>query len=178
MKSFMALTLRYLTESFELKTAVLEVRPLTGSHTGEFIASCLTASMNHFGLEKAKLALLLRDNASNGIKACNEMMINHFGCIGHGLHLLVGPFLIPKRSRVISENNAVEDDAEVRDSDESNDTDDDIAEYQDDDEDPDTVVASACKIVSKFRDVAKYIKNSSKAKEKVMQFGGVNVSKN
>ena len=39
MQSFMALTLHYLTENFELKAAVLEVKPLVGSHTGEFIAS-------------------------------------------------------------------------------------------------------------------------------------------
>ena len=39
------------------------------------------------------------------------------------------------------------------------------------------MVGEACKLVSKFRDVAKYIKNPPKAKEKVIQFGG-NTSNN
>lgn len=34
MQSFMALTLHYITRDFEMKSAVIEVRPLTGSHTG------------------------------------------------------------------------------------------------------------------------------------------------
>ena len=175
MQSFMALTLHYLTESFELKTYVLEVKPLIGSHTGEFIASCLIESMNCFGLQRSKLALLLRDNASNGVKACKDMNINHFGCIGHGLHLVVCPFLIEKKSRLTVVDDETNDDENTGD-----DIDDDIAEYQNDDDDQpaDAVVAEACKIVSKFRNVVRYIKNSPKAKEKVMQFGGLNIIDN
>ena len=150
--------------------------------------------MNHFGLEKVKLAVLLRDNAANGIKACKEMMINHFGCIGHSLHLLVGPFLIEKKEKAtinsLNEINTPDDnDDDEHGADVSNedgaggsdhDDDDDIAEYQDEEDIqlPDDVVLEACKVVSKFRHVAKYIKNSPKAKEKVMQFGGGNAIKN
>jgi hypothetical protein len=35
MQSFMALTIHYLTNDFEMKNAVLEVKPLVGSHTGK-----------------------------------------------------------------------------------------------------------------------------------------------
>lgn len=38
--------------------------------------------------------MLLRDNASNGVKACNDWGIPNFGCVAHCLHLIVGPFLL------------------------------------------------------------------------------------
>ena len=73
MQSFMAVTLHYLTEEFDIKTFVLEVTPLRGSHTGEFIAERLRHTLLSFGMQVQKVALLLRDNASNGIKACDEL---------------------------------------------------------------------------------------------------------
>ena len=36
--SLLSFTVRWLTESFERKTAVLNVTPLDGSHTGEYLA--------------------------------------------------------------------------------------------------------------------------------------------
>ncbi|GAX15901.1 hypothetical protein FisN_2Lu388 [Fistulifera solaris] len=38
--------------------------------------------------------MVLRDNASNGVKACNDWGVSHFGCVAHCLHLIVGPFLL------------------------------------------------------------------------------------
>ena len=34
-----------------------------------------------YGLNKEKLSMMLRDNASNGIKACRDWGIKSFGCI-------------------------------------------------------------------------------------------------
>ena len=51
----------------------------------------------------------------------------------------------------------------------------DIAEYQDFDEEGQTLdetVATVCETVSKFCTVAKYVKNSPKAKEKLLLFAG------
>jgi hypothetical protein len=173
MQSFLALTLHYLTEDFEMKLCVLEVKPLIGSHTAQFIRTTLMSSMHSFGLQQEKLAMLLRDNASNGVKACNEMQIKHFGCIGHGLHLVVGPFLLPRKQKTeISPESGVD---EPCSSDVDEDELSDVAEYQDLDEDEgdtDAIIVSTCEIVSKFRTMAKYVKNSPKAKEKLLQFGG------
>lgn len=44
MQSFMAVTLHYLTEEFEMKNFVLEVSPLKGSHPGAFIAEFMTGN--------------------------------------------------------------------------------------------------------------------------------------
>ena len=56
-------------------------------------------SFARFGLDTAKLVLMMRDNASNGVRACKDWGIRHFGCIGHSIHLVVGPFVIEKRMK-------------------------------------------------------------------------------
>ena len=51
--------------------------------------------------------MLLRDSGSNMVKACNdwrlshnpELGVPHFPCIGHSLHLVVGPFLLEKKKK-------------------------------------------------------------------------------
>ena len=167
MQSFMAVTLHYLTEAFDMKTFVIEVATLKGSHTGEFIAGCLRKTLSTFNLRNQKLALLLRDNASNGIKACEDMEVPHFGCIGHSLHLVVGPFLLEKKKAQDTQESMVDDD------------DDDIAEFElIEDDMSEEIVNRVCKVVSKFRKVAKYVKNSPKAKEKIEHFDAMAKSNN
>lgn len=154
-------------------------------YSGEYIASCLEESLKSFGISKDKLALLLRDNAANGVKACKIMKIDHFGCIAHGLHLVVGPFLLEKKKKKKDEQTEDDGEDEVEENDdeennieenEASDDEDDIADFDDDDDeaelDPEEIVKEASKLVTRLRNIAKYIKNSTKAKEKVMQFGG------
>ena len=31
------------------------------------------------------------------MKACNNLGIRHFGCIGHSIHLVIGPFVLEKK---------------------------------------------------------------------------------
>lgn len=146
----------------------LEVKALVGSHTAEFIKKKLMTSMNSFYLETEKLAMLLRDNASNGVKACEDMNVMSFG---HGLHLVVGPFVLEKKTRKESDVNSEDEAPGIAAADDDED-DSDIVEYQDleEEKNPEIVVAER-EIVSKFRTVAKYFNKSPKAKEKLLQFG-------
>jgi hypothetical protein len=50
------------------------------------------------------MTMMLRDNASNAIKACCNWGITHFGFIGHTLHLIVGAFFVQKRGTDTSIN--------------------------------------------------------------------------
>lgn len=43
--------------------------------------------------------MMMRDNASNGVKACNDWGVRNFGCIGHSIHLVIGPFIIKTRKK-------------------------------------------------------------------------------
>ena len=109
------------------------------------------------------MSLLLRENDSNGIEDREETKAPHFGCIGHSLHLVVGPLLLEKSKKRRNEEEFVKE----------NEEDDDIEEYELLDEEDDyileEVVNQVHHIVSKFRKFSKYIKNSPKAKEKIEQ---------
>ena len=147
------LTIHFLTEDFEMKTYVLEVRHLTGSHTTDFIRTSMIYSIACFGLDKDKLVSLLRDNASNGVNVhSNDLSITPFGCIGHALNLVVGQFLIEKKSGQVADEVIEEEPAENTTTLEANDDDDndDIAEFEDlyEEQTVDEIISIAYKLVA------------------------------
>jgi hypothetical protein len=121
--------------------------------------------------------MMMRDNAFNGIKACNNRVIWHFSCIGHSIHLVIGPFLIEKHKKKAEASAAQDDCADDIDIDDDDDDgvddgeDDDTAEYNVDDlmfEETSEHVHKTQKIVAKVCIIARHIKNSpKKANEKV-----------
>jgi hypothetical protein len=54
----------------------------------------MAESFMKWNLDSACLTMMLQDSGSNMVKACTDWGIPHFPCIGHSLHLVVGPFLI------------------------------------------------------------------------------------
>lgn len=78
-------------------------------------------SFNDWGIHKDDLVMMLRDNASNAVKACNDWQVKHFGCIGHTLHLIVGSLFVQRKSSSNDDTNADDD------------NDDDCTGYADDD---------------------------------------------
>lgn len=56
--------------------------------------------------------MMLRDSGSNMVAACRMWKISHFPCIGHSLHLVVGPFLVEKKKQGTK--------AEIKEDDEEN----------------------------------------------------------
>ena len=72
MESYMAETLHYLTQDFEMQNLTIEVTPFRGSHTALNIRNFWEDSFCAFGLSTEKLTMMMRDNASNGVKACND----------------------------------------------------------------------------------------------------------
>jgi hypothetical protein len=135
-------------------------------------------SFHTFGLSTEKLTMMMRDNASYGIKACNNWGIRHFGCIGHSIHLVIGLFLIEKHKKKAKASAAQDDCADDIDDDDDDDgvdddEDDDTGEYNVDDlmlEETSDHVHNMQKIVAKVCIIARYIKNSPKAKEKVRSY--------
>ena len=175
--SFIALTLHYLTKDFSLQSFTLEVSPFSGNHTGENIKLFLEESLEKWGIEKNNIAIMIRDNGSNIVKAGRLMGITHAGCIGHGFHLVVGAFLSMKKgngdSGVVNEqaiandsnNNTIDRDADVVDYLPVNlhsDLDITFSEK--------TLATEVRTIVSRLKDIAKYIKNSPKAKERFLVY--------
>ena len=52
MESYMAETLHYVTEAFDMRTLTLEVTPLRGAHTGENNKNFREESFRKYGLKK------------------------------------------------------------------------------------------------------------------------------
>ena len=65
--------------------------------------------------------MMLHDSGSNMVKACRDWGIDHFACIGHSLHLVIGPFLV-KKKKTQSTNNKAEYEEELAEN-EAEDTD-------------------------------------------------------
>lgn len=72
MESYMAETLHYLTEDFEMRNLTFEVTPFRGSHTALTIRNFWEDTFSTFGLRTEILTMMVRDNASNCVKACNN----------------------------------------------------------------------------------------------------------
>ena len=94
--SFIALTIHFCTYSFKLLSFTLEVEPFFGSHTGDNICVYLEERFEKWQVKKRNIAIFFRDNGSNIVKACRLLQIKYEGCIGHGMHLVVGTFLSMK----------------------------------------------------------------------------------
>ena len=78
MESFMAMTLHALSKDFEMINLTIEIDPLQGRHTGAMICTRMSDAFERWNLNKKKLVLMLRDNASNAKSACNAFGIESF----------------------------------------------------------------------------------------------------
>lgn len=132
--------------------------------------------------------MLLRDNASNGVKACKDWGINHFGCVAHCLHLIVGPFLLCSKKEeddicqavaaIIEEEQKQHarrnnEDMNEDDEDDVDGEDGDIAPYADPFSSSDEFNIKYCRVVvNKVRTIVRFVHKSSKAKAKLTSFNG------
>lgn len=169
MKAFMALTLHYLTPTFRLRNFTLEVKHVFGKHTGDMIRNEMDDSFRRWNLSKSCLTMMLRDSGSNMVKACEDWGVPHFPCIGHSLHLVVGPFLlIPKKKK---EANHVEKDDDAEKDDENNVSelldDEDEDQYEDSFDSEEAMVLEVRNIVQDLRRFCGFVKNSTKCIEKL-----------
>lgn len=102
--AYMAFTLHYCKENFDLVQWTLEVKKFPGSHTGVKIAAELNAVIDEWGLNRDHLTFAIRDNAANGVLAMKLMNIDDFGCFAHSMQLAIAPLFFPKKK-----NNAEEE---------------------------------------------------------------------
>jgi len=134
--------------------------------------------LNEWCLPEHRLTMMLRDSGSNMVKACQDWGVPHFPCIGHSLHLVVGPFLLQKKEK--STTNATEEDNGVEMPDltacDDDGNYDDATEYDGEVDDPysdvftdsynnENAVKAVREIVSKVRKITNFIKNSTKCRE-------------
>ena len=68
------------------------------AHTGEYIASCISAMLDKWDISHDRVHLVLSDNASNMVKAMQDVSLPHFGCFAHSLQLVVIDGLLSQRA--------------------------------------------------------------------------------
>jgi hypothetical protein len=97
--SLLSLTAHWINDSFERKSAVLNVKPFDGSHTGEYIAETFDAMFRSWQINKQdQVHLVVRDNASNMVKAMSDAKLPDLGCFAHTLQLVVNDGVLSQRA--------------------------------------------------------------------------------
>jgi len=79
-QSLISLTAHWIESSFVRRLAVLHVKHLKGSHSGEKICESIESMIKFWKIDKEKIHLVLTDNASNIKKALREACLSGFGC--------------------------------------------------------------------------------------------------
>ena len=87
--SLISLTCHWITDEFERKFALLQAQEFDESHTGQHIAEVLLSMLSSWNIDKSKVHLFIRDNASNMVKAMSDATLPSFGCFAHSLQLVV-----------------------------------------------------------------------------------------
>lgn len=92
----LGITAHWLTEEFAMKSVVLALKEIDGSHTGKNMASLVKHTLDSFNLT-SKLYCITADNASNNLTMGRELhnLIPHFdheknlhGCVAHVINLV------------------------------------------------------------------------------------------
>jgi len=97
--SYIALTIHYVTDTFEARSWTLDVRELASLHDGRAIAAALDQTMSEWGLVKAYCSKLLRGSGPSIVSAATTMQVDEMACIAHSLHLVVAGALIQRSRR-------------------------------------------------------------------------------
>ena len=68
-KSFMILTIHYLTENFFMRSFILEVQPIKTTCTSEMIKSKMDSCFSSWDLDVTRLSMMLRESSNHMMKA-------------------------------------------------------------------------------------------------------------
>jgi len=77
--------MHWLTKKFEKKEAVLHAQSLPGSHTGEALSHKYHSMLAKWDIKTEQVHLIIRDNASNMVKAMRDGCFEDSGCFAHTL---------------------------------------------------------------------------------------------
>nr|XP_020456691.1 zinc finger BED domain-containing protein 4-like [Monopterus albus] len=96
--ALLSLAAQWIDSTFTLQKAVLHAKSFRGSHTGEATAAATEEMLKAWNIEKSKVHVILRDNASNVVKAMDRLGVASLGCFAHNLQLVVNKGLLAQRS--------------------------------------------------------------------------------
>ncbi|XP_034034592.1 zinc finger BED domain-containing protein 1-like [Thalassophryne amazonica] len=88
-ESYITVTAHYITENWEMRSPVLQTRPLYESHTSSNLAQVLTEAVAEWKIERPNTNIpVTTNNAKNQINAVNEAGLGlQIGCFAHVINL-------------------------------------------------------------------------------------------
>lgn len=89
-ESYLTVTVHYMSPDWEMKSAVLQTRPLYESHTSAHLAEELTNAVTEWKLERPNITIpVTTDNAANIVNAIHEAggLGPQIGCFAHVVNL-------------------------------------------------------------------------------------------
>ena len=88
-ESYVTITAHFITEDWEMRSLVLQTRPLYESHTGTHLAQVLTQAVEEWKLRRPSTNIpVTTDNAKNQINAVNMAGLGpQIGCFAHVVNL-------------------------------------------------------------------------------------------
>jgi hypothetical protein len=119
-----------------------------------------------WNLDVSMISMMFRDSGSNMVNAGTDWGIPHFPCVGHCLHLIVGPLLVEEKKKPLlimidSDKESIDDTEMNEDVDATDDAFEDPVEIWSSQE----CLARVCSVVDDFRKAAVFLRISSKCKE-------------
>ena len=82
-QSYIAVTIHYLTDSFDMRSYLLETKEFPEVHTGDMIAESLQQILTEWELDPGKLLAATTDNGSNIALALRKLGWTRISCFSH-----------------------------------------------------------------------------------------------
>jgi len=87
--SYVAVTLHYLTASFEMRSHLVVTKEFTVAHTGELISEALEEVLSEWNLNCERLVAATTDNGSNVVRAMNLLGWTRVSYFSHTIQLAI-----------------------------------------------------------------------------------------
>lgn len=88
-ESLMSTTCHFIDSNWERKRVILNVKAMSGSHTGDYIREMFLGMLNDWDINQDRVVLVLRDSGANMIKGLRLADIPDLSCSAHTLQLVV-----------------------------------------------------------------------------------------
>ena len=102
-QSYIAVTIHYLTTSFEMRSHLIETKEFAEAHTGETLSDVLEEILAEWNLGDDKLVVATTDNGSNITRATQLLGWTRVSCFSHTLQLSVDKVTnLPRVSKAVA----------------------------------------------------------------------------
>ncbi|XP_030008124.1 zinc finger BED domain-containing protein 4-like [Sphaeramia orbicularis] len=96
-KALMSLTAHFIDQHWKRIQLVLNVKAMSGSHTGEYISQVFLTMLQEWEIDAERVHLVLRDSGANVVKGMRMAQIPDLSCTAHTLQLRVNNGLNAQR---------------------------------------------------------------------------------